>query len=174
MPRHENVYICTPLVKSRGKLAAPTEGRGWDMALGGQSLHRVHRVRDGRGRTGDKETGEFATPDLPDDLLLPLSPPLDRRPHFVFNNAGFGLFEVTVDGDIVHELPPLRAGARVPHHDVIATPANRRFSADTSKYVTASASRRRSTRSWHRYDGSRARAGSRHSMPWPTTRGWSE
>ena len=120
-----------------------------------------------RGRTDDRETGTFATPGLPDDLLqttlttagTPTSPltmlelngafqgfvavdgaghPVWRwRTHgapqgftrrangnFVFNDLGFGLFEVTVDGDVVHELPPLPAGARVPHHDVIATPAN--------------------------------------------------
>ena len=120
-----------------------------------------------RGRTGDKQTGTFATPGLPDDLLqatltttgTPTSPltmlelngafqgfvavDADGRPvwrwrthgapqgftrrvngNFVFNDLGSGLFEVTVGGDIVHELPPLPAGARVPHHDVIATPAN--------------------------------------------------
>ena len=124
-------------------------------------------VTDGRGRTGDKETGGFGAPGLPDDLLQttltttgsatsPLTmlelngayqgfvavddagrPVWRWRTHgapqgftrrangnFVFNDAGSGLFEVTVDGAIVHELPPLHGGARVPHHDVVATPAN--------------------------------------------------
>ena len=124
-------------------------------------------VTDGRGRTGDKETGEFSTPGLPDDLLqttitttgTPTSPltmlelngafqgfvavDADGRPvwrwrthgapqgftrrangNFVFNDAGSGLFEVTADGDIVHELRPLAAGTRIPHHDIIATAKN--------------------------------------------------
>jgi len=124
-------------------------------------------VTGAQGRTGDKEVGAFATPGLPDDLLLttlttagtPTSPltmlelngafqgfvvvdadghPVWRwRTHgapqgfarrangnFVFNDVGSGLFEVTVDGDVVHELPPLAAGARTPHHDVISTAAN--------------------------------------------------
>ena len=133
----------------------------------GQHYQYSLTITDGRGRTGDKDIGSFATPGLPDDLLettisttgTPTSPltmlelngafqgfvamdgdghPVWRwRTHgapqgftrrangnFVFNDAGSGLFEVTVDGDVVHELPPLAAGARVPHHDVIATPAN--------------------------------------------------
>lgn len=44
--------------------------------------------------------------------------------NFVFNDAGYGLFEVAPDGHVVHQLDPLPGGARVPHHDVVATPAN--------------------------------------------------
>ncbi|CAN5859081.1 hypothetical protein BH11GEM1_BH11GEM1_24840 [soil metagenome] len=148
--------------------AAPAKG---SVALAqlraGQQYQYSLTVTDGRGRTGDKRTGEFATPGLPDDLLqttftatgtatsrltmLELNdayqgfvavddvgrPVWRWRTHgapqgftrrangnFVFNDVGSGLFEVTVDGGVVHELPPLPAGARVPHHDVIATPAN--------------------------------------------------
>ena len=133
----------------------------------GQQYQYSFTITDGRGRTGEKDVGFFATPGLPDDLLqttitttgTPTSPltmlelngafqgfvavdgdghPVWRwRTHgapqgftrrangnFVFNDAGSGLFEVTVDGDVVHELPPLAGGARVPHHDVIATRAN--------------------------------------------------
>ena len=148
--------------------AVPAEGSvALPQLRAGQRYQYSLTVTDARGRTGDKETGRFATPGLPDDLLrttftttgTPTSPltmlevngafkgfvivdgdghPVWRwRTHgapqgftrrgngnFVFNDLGSGLFEVTVDGNIVHELPPLPAGARVPHHDLIATPTN--------------------------------------------------
>ena len=44
--------------------------------------------------------------------------------NFVFLDAGYGLFEVTPEGQVVHQLDPLPGGARVPHHDVVATPQN--------------------------------------------------
>lgn len=44
--------------------------------------------------------------------------------NFVFIDAGFGLFEVTPGGQVVHQLDPLPGALRVPHHDVVATPAN--------------------------------------------------
>lgn len=124
-------------------------------------------ARGAGAKAGEQETGTFATPGLPDDLLqvalattgVPTSPltmlelngafkgfvlvdgagrPVWRwrtrgapqgftrraNGNFVFNDLASGLFEVTIAGDVVHELPPLAAGARVPHHDVIATPAN--------------------------------------------------
>ncbi|MEP6620262.1 MAG: aryl-sulfate sulfotransferase [bacterium] len=44
--------------------------------------------------------------------------------NFVFIDAGYGLFEVTPQGQVVHELDPLANGDRAPHHDVIATASN--------------------------------------------------
>lgn len=47
-----------------------------------------------------------------------------RNGNFVFIDAGYGLFEVSPAGKVVHELLPLPNGDRAAHHDVIATPAN--------------------------------------------------
>ena len=44
--------------------------------------------------------------------------------NFVFLDGGYGLFEVSPDGQVVHELDPLPGGNRIPHHDVVATQAN--------------------------------------------------
>jgi hypothetical protein len=44
--------------------------------------------------------------------------------NFVFLDGTYGLFEVTPEGKVVHQLSAHFNGNAMPHHDVVATPAN--------------------------------------------------